>query len=88
MYTLQPCLDPPKIKTARRPKADLVSRENVLEGYNLANDAAWWRACSVGTRGCAYVCMMNAQASRLVQVGRDGLTGQGVFEYAGTMRDE
>ncbi len=51
----------------------LVSRENVLESYKLAKDAAWWRACSGASHwpvGCASV------------------TGQGEFEYAGTMRDE
>ncbi len=42
----------PQIKRARWPKTDLVSRENVLEIYNLANDAACWRACSVEARVC------------------------------------
>ncbi len=69
----------PQIKRARWPKTDLVSRENVLESYNLANDAAWWRACSVGTV-CGCVCPPRLRY--------DSLTGQGASEYAGTMQDE
>ncbi len=61
MYTIL------QIKTARWPKTDLLSRKNVLESYNLANGAAWWRACLIWTRGC----VMNAQAHL---IGRWGVT--------------
>ncbi len=70
---------------------DLMSRENVMESYNLAKDAAWLHACSVGARGC--VCMKAHRRDECSDaprwpVGCDSLTGQGAFEYAGTMRDE
>ncbi len=75
----------------RWPKTVLVSLENVLERYNLANDAVQWRACSAGTRGC--VCMRPPRRDECSgaphwPVGFGNLTGQGAFEYAGAMRDE
>ncbi len=79
-----------QIKRARWPKMDLVSRENVLESYKLANDAARCCACSVGTRSCVCVCMRRDECSGTPHwpVGCDSVTGQGAFEYAGAMQDE
>ncbi len=65
--------------------------KSVLESYNLANDAVWLRACSVETRSS--VCMRPPERDECSgaphwPVECDSLTGQGAFEYAGTMQDE
>ncbi len=81
----------PQIKRARWPETDLVSRENVLEGYNLANAAALWRVCSVEARGCVGMRPPRrdeCSGASHWPVGCDSVTGQGAFEHAGTMRDE
>ncbi len=71
---------------------DLVSRENVLKSYSLANDAAWWRACSVGTRGCVS-CMRPPRRDEYsraphLPVGCDSWNGQGAFQYVDTMQND
>ncbi len=71
---------------------ELVSRENVFESYNLANDAVWWRACKGLTRGCPSIRMSPSMRDECSDaphwpVGCDSLTDQGAFEYAGIMRD-
>ncbi len=67
-------------KEARWPKTDVVSQENVFGSYNLANDAACRRVCSVGTRGC--VCLHEATSSTPHwPVGRDSLIGQGALRF-------
>ncbi len=66
----------PKIKSVRCPDTDLVSRENILESSNLANDAAWWRACSVRT--CDFVCVHDeCSDTPYWPVGYDRPTGHG-----------
>ncbi len=66
----------PKMKKARWPKANLLSRENVLESYNLANDVAWWPACSVGTRGCLFQFVIARQQPRSRTLGRVKIQGR------------
>ncbi len=78
----------PQIKRARWPKTDLVSRENVLESYKLANDDAYWRACSVEARGSVSLHVLRrdeCSGASHWPMGCDSVTGQGAFEYAGTM---
>ncbi len=76
----------PQIKRARWPKMDEVSRESLLESYNLVNDAAWWRA----GRAAVSFCMRPPRRGECSGASHwpvecDSATGQGVFEYADTM---
>ncbi len=85
----QPCLDPQNQKGTQA-KASFLSRENVLESYNLANVTAWWRVCSVGMRGCVCIRLGPSRNDKCSgeshwPVGRDSLTSQGSCVYAGAM---
>ncbi len=63
-----------------------MSRENVLESYNLVNGAVWWRACAAAVCDCMRPPSRDeCSGTPHWPVGCDNLTGQNAFEYAGTV---
>ncbi len=83
---------PPQIKRARCPKTDLVSRENLLEISTLRITLRGGVRVLSG-RAVVCVCMKPRRRGECSgtfhwPVGRDSVTGQDAFEYAGPIRDE
>ncbi len=63
------------------------NKNGALKSYNLASDAAWCRAGSVGTRSFVRVSMWPPRRGECSGA-RDILTDLGAFAYAGIKQDE